>query len=154
MIRFAFSLLLLFYADSVSAQDIVFGRDIITIEKTGGSRDVFSVEMALTGPQQEQGLMYRTALEEGSGMLFVFDRTQRLSFWMKNTLIPLDLLFIGPDGTIRHIHRNAVPLDESGIPSRHPARAVLELAGGQCARRGIKEGDKVLHPVFGNMLAP
>src|SRR5690606_30378971 len=103
--------------------------------------------------QQDQGLMHRTSMPENQGMLFVFKSVHRRAFWMKNTLIPLDMLFIAKDGTITQIHRNAQPLDETVIPSTHVVRAVLELNGGQSEKDGIQEGDRIVHPVFRNTLA-
>jgi uncharacterized membrane protein (UPF0127 family) len=83
-------------------------------------------------------------------MLFDFYQEQPVSFWMKNTLIPLDMIFIAADGTIRHIHSNAVPLSTDPIPSQFPVRGVLEINGGSAKLLGIKPGDKVRHPIFGN----
>jgi len=84
-------------------------------------------------------------------MLFDFYQDAPVSFWMKNTLIPLDMVFIGGDGTIRHIHANAVPLTTDPVPSEFPVRAVLEINGGSAKLLGIKPGDKVKHPIFGNV---
>src|SRR5438270_11984184 len=100
----------------------------------------FSVEMATNWPQQERGLMFRKALAPNAGMLFVFEHEQETSFWMKNTLIPLDMLFIKGNGTIARIQANAKPLSEQSIPSYEPVTAVLELAGGRAAQLGIKAG--------------
>ena len=83
-------------------------------------------------------------------MLFDFYQEMPVSFWMKNTLIPLDMVFIAGDGTVKHIHANAVPLSTDAIPSEFPVRAVLEINGGSAALLGIKPGDKVKHPIFGN----
>jgi hypothetical protein len=94
--------------------------------------------------------MYRKQLGPYQGMLFDFFQEMPVSFWMKNTLIPLDILFIAGDGTIKNIHANAVPLSTDPIPSNFPARAVLEINGGSAALLGIKPGDKVKHPIFGN----
>ncbi|WIM13789.1 MAG: DUF192 domain-containing protein [Enhydrobacter sp.] len=115
------------------------------------SREIkFDVEMALTEPQREHGLMFRKQMGPYEGMLFDFYHEQKVSFWMKNTLIPLDMLFIAGDGTIRHIYANAKPLSTDTIPSEYPVRAVLEINGGTAALLGIKPGDKVRHPIFGN----
>lgn len=105
----------------------------------------FTVELALTPDEQARGLMFRTELPQRHGMLFDFGAESPLSFWMRNTLIPLDMLFIGGDGVIRRIHANATPLSETPIPSGGPARAVLEIAGGSAARLGIAVGDRVRH---------
>jgi uncharacterized membrane protein (UPF0127 family) len=111
----------------------------------------FSVEMAVNWPQQEQGLMFRKTLAPNEGMLFDFGKEQDTSFWMKNTLIPLDMLFIKANGTIARVAANAKPLSEVSIPSYEPVRAVLEIAGGRAAQLGIKAGDKVRATVFGNL---
>jgi uncharacterized membrane protein (UPF0127 family) len=111
----------------------------------------FSVEMAVNWPQQEQGLMFRKTLAPNEGMLFDFGKEQETSFWMKNTLIPLDMLFIKANGTIARVAANAKPLSEVSIPSYEPVRAVLEIAGGRAAQLGIKAGDKVRATVFGNL---
>ena len=111
----------------------------------------FAVEMAVTWPQQEQGLMFRKMLAPNEGMLFDFEKEQETSFWMKNTLIPLDMLFIKANGTIARVAANAKPLSEESIPSYEPVRAVLEIAGGRAAQLGIKAGDKVRSTAFGNL---
>lgn len=94
--------------------------------------------------------MYREHLDPNAGMLFVFDDTAPRTFWMKNTLIPLDMLFIAADGHIVDIHERAIPLSEDIIPSQVPARAVLELNGGTVTRLGIRVGDLVRCKSFGN----
>jgi uncharacterized membrane protein (UPF0127 family) len=98
----------------------------------------------------ERGLMFRKSLGPNEGMLFVFEQAGFYPFWMKNTLIPLDMVFIAGDGTIKHVHANAVPLSTDAIPSQFPVRAVLEINGGSARLLGIKPGDKVKHPIFGN----
>ena len=110
----------------------------------------FTVEMATTWPQQEQGLMFRKSLAPNSGMLFDFGQEHETAFWMKNTLIPLDMLFIKANGTIARIAANAKPLSEESIPSYEPVRAVLEIAGGRAAQLGIRPGDKIHAAIFGN----
>ena len=111
----------------------------------------FTVEMATTWPQQEQGLMFRKSVAPNAGMLFDFGKEQETSFWMKNTLIPLDMLFIKANGTVARIAVNAMPLSEESIPSYEPVRAVLEIAGGRAAQLGLKPGEKVHAAVFGNL---
>jgi uncharacterized protein len=117
---------------------------------TGGRDIKFDVELALNDAERSRGLMYREKLGPYDGMLFDFHQEAPVSFWMKNTLIPLDMLFIAGDGTIRHIHANAVPLSTDAIPSQFPVRAVLEINGGSARLLGIKPGDKVKHAIFGN----
>jgi uncharacterized membrane protein (UPF0127 family) len=109
---------------------------------------VFTVEMAKTDEERQKGLMFRKELPEGRGMLFDFKPDQPVSMWMRNTYIPLDMLFINGDGTIRRIAENTEPLSEKTIPSGGPVRAVLELIGGTAKKLGIKAGDKVAHPLF------
>lgn len=130
-----------------------FAQDRIVILKQNGDRLNFNVELAVTSHQQAYGLMNRTEMPEDSGMLFVFNSAALRSFWMKDTLIPLDMLFLHPDGEIHHIHSNAKPHDLNGITSELPAKAVLELRGGIAGRMGIEEGDRVLHRLFRNLSA-
>jgi hypothetical protein len=130
-----------------SAQAVPAVREPLSILTRGGAL-AFTVELALTPEQHARGLMFRTELPERHGMLFDFGSEQHLSFWMRNTLIPLDMLFIGRDGVIRHLHENATPLSEEPIPSRQPARAVLEIIGGSARRLGVAVGDRVVHRIF------
>ena len=116
-------------------------------------RHRFSVEIADTPKEQRKGLMHRNHLEQDRGMLFVFDNRKMRAFWMKNTHIPLDMLFIGKSGRIRHIHHNAKPNNRRRISSQVPVRAVLEINGGLARKYGIDKGDTVHHSVFGNALA-
>jgi uncharacterized membrane protein (UPF0127 family) len=109
----------------------------------GGSAYKFAVELAVTPDQREQGLMFRQSMAANAGMLFIYPQPQPVEFWMKNTLIPLDMLFIRQDGTIARIAAEAVPGDETPIPSGEPVRAVLEINGGVAATLGIKAGDRV-----------
>ena len=128
-----------------------FETDEISVMKADGEKLFYDVELALTPTQQARGLMFRTEMEDNEGMLFVFHDVAMRSFWMKNTLIPLDMLFIHEDGTIHHIHHNAKPQDLTKITSKYPSKAVLELNGGAADKIGIKEGDKVLHDYFKNV---
>ena len=102
----------------------------------------FTVEVARTAEQQAHGMMFRTSLAPDRGMIFPYDRPQNVAFWMKNTLIPLDMIFIRADGTIARIS-TAVPRSEVAVPSGEPVAAVLEIAGGRAAELGIRPGDKV-----------
>ena len=115
---------------------------------SGGSRHRFTVELALTPEQMSQGLMFRRSMPADAGMLFDYRSVQPVSFWMRNTFIPLDLIFILPDGKIAGIHERAVPLDERPISSPVPVRAVLEVNGGTATRLGLRTGDRVVHPIF------
>jgi uncharacterized protein len=101
------------------------------------------LEIANTSASRERGLMYRTSLPEDGGMLFVFPEQSEQSFWMKNTLIPLDMLFIDRDGRIVGIHPDAVPLSVAPISVGKPSTYVLEVNGGWAARHGVRPGDTV-----------
>jgi uncharacterized protein len=109
---------------------------------------VFAVEMATTPEEQAKGLMFRRSLPEGQGMLFDFHQEQPASFWMKNTYIPLDMIFIRADGRILRIAENTVPLSEALVTSGGPVRAVLEVNAGTARKLGIAAGDRVAHPIF------
>ncbi len=110
----------------------------------------FVVEVVDTNETRARGLMFREELAPRAGMLFDFKREQPVSFWMKNTLIPLDMFFIKADGRIANIAKDAVPHSERGISSSEPVLGVLETNAGVADRLGIKPGDIVRHPVFGN----
>jgi hypothetical protein len=108
----------------------------------------FQVEMAITPEEKERGLMFRRELPEGHGMLFDFFVDQDVAFWMKNTYIPLDMIFIRADGRILRIAENAQPLSERNIPSGGAVRAVLEVIGGTARKMGIAPGDHVSGSIF------
>ena len=127
-----------------------FERELLSIESAGGERHRFEVEIALTGPQHAQGLMYRRSLAVDAGMLFLYRGAGTLSIWMKNTPIPLDMIFIAPDGRIVDIAERTVPYSLETISSRFAASAVLEVIGGTVARLGIQPGDRVRHRAFGS----
>jgi uncharacterized membrane protein (UPF0127 family) len=138
-------------ASSATAQDgdIKYDRSPLTI--VTATREIkFDVELALTEAQREHGLMFRKSLGAYEGMLFDFYKEMPVTFWMKNTLIPLDMVFIAADGTVRHVHTNAVPLSTDTIASEFPVRAVLEINGGTARLLGIKPGDKAKHAIFDN----
>ena len=120
----------------------------ISVE-SGGHSHPFTVWIAATEPRRNQGLMFVPKLPATRGMLFLFDGPQVASFWMKNTLIPLDLLFIAPDGRIIHVVENAVPHSEATIDSMGVVLGVLEVAGGTSRRLGFKPGDRVRYSAFG-----
>ena len=109
---------------------------------------VFAVELALTPEEQARGLMFRRELPEGQGMLFDFGDDGLREFWMKNTYIPLDMIFIRGDGRIAKIAEHTVPLSEAHVSSDRPVRAVLEVIAGTTRKMGIAPGDLVSHPIF------
>ncbi len=116
------------------------------VSKTG--IHVFSVEIADTEAAREKGLMFRKKLPEGQGMLFDFHREQDVTFWMQNTYIPLDIIFIRANGEILRIAENTEPLSTKLIPSDGPVLAVLEVIGGTASKFGIAPGDRIAHPIF------
>jgi len=119
----------------------------LSIETSSGVQR-FHVEIADNDAEREQGLMYRRSMAADHGMLFDFNPPQQVSFWMHNTFLPLDLIFIGADGRILNIAANATPFSNDNIPSAGPARGVLELNAGRAAALGILPGDRVRHRIF------
>jgi len=134
---------------SALAQLQQFPTAPLTIESATGRHD-FSVEVATTPGQMEQGLMFRRSLAPEAGMIFDFKTPSMATMWMKNTLIPLDMLFVDAQGRIVNIHERAVPQSLDTISAAAPVRGVVELNGGTAARLGIRPGDRVLFPIFGN----
>lgn len=110
---------------------------------SNGREHRFTVEVASTAEQQAMGLMYRTKLAPDRGMIFPFDPPRDASFWMRNTLIPLDMIFVRADGSIANIAANTVPYSEEPVRSEGPVAAVLEIPGGRSAELGIQPGDNV-----------
>lgn len=108
----------------------------------------FSVEVVDNDADRAKGLMFRKSLPEGTGMLFDFQREQEVSFWMQNTYVPLDMIFIRGDGRIWRIAENTTPLSTDLVPSRGPVRGVLEVIAGTARKLGIAPGDRVAHPIF------
>jgi len=108
----------------------------------------FAVELAVNDEQRAKGLMFRKELPEGQGMLFDFQTEQPVSFWMKNTYVSLDMIFIQADGRILSIAENTQPLSERPVPSGGPVRFVLEVVAGTTRKLGIRPGDRVAHPIF------
>ncbi len=122
----------------------VSGLPVVPLKVTSGSKvHQFRVELARTPQEQAKGLMFRTEMGPDEGMIFPFDPPRGASFWMRNTVIPLDLIFVAPDGRISNIAANAIPYDETPLTSNGEAKAVLELNGGRAAELGIKPGDRV-----------
>lgn len=122
--------------------------------RTADDTVTFQIEIADTPTLREKGLMFREHLPENSGMLFVYDDPHPVSFWMRNTLIPLDMIFMDQSGVIRHIHSNARPLDETPIPGAVPddpdpnRQFVLEIAGGETSRLGLQVGQAMTSPAI------
>ena len=139
---------------SARAEDIVTAQPELPKEKLaivtrGGQRREFDVEMALTPHQQEIGLMFRKTVPEDGGMLFDWGSSRESMMWMRNTVAPLDMLFINQDGTIQHIAENTTPQSLATISSGGAVRATLEVQAGTARRLGIHVGDKVEQRIFG-----
>ncbi len=126
----------------------VFPHDTMIIQRADGKQLPFNIEIASTPAQTQYGLMFRRSMPEDAGMLFLFAPEQAVSFWMKNTYIPLDMLFVHGDGTIGKIVTHAQPFDLATINSDEPIRGVVEINGGMADRLGLKSGDKVLFKGF------
>lgn len=138
---------------SAHAEDIVTAQPDLPKEKLviitrGGQRRDFNVEMAITPEQQETGLMFRKTVPDDGGMLFDWGSPRESMMWMRNTIAPLDMLFINQDGTIRHIAENTTPQSLATIDSGGAVRATLELQAGTARRLGIHVGDKVEQRIF------
>ncbi len=121
----------------------------VSIDTSSGPKD-FLVEVASDPESQRRGLMFRRELAPNAGMLFDFHKATSLSFWMKNTILPLDILFIRPDGTIATIASDTIPLSTTPISSPEPVRAVLEINAGRVRELGIHTGDRVRATIFDN----
>ncbi len=134
------------------------GADVVALSKlepltiaTAGDASMFTVEIADTDELRERGLMFRQRMPEDRGMLFDFGQPRQVGMWMKNTYIPLDMLFVRSDGTIAYVAENTVPKSLDVVGVSEPVLAVLELAGGSAKRLGIRAGDTVYHRIFKNV---
>ena len=125
-------------------------KEKLVIVTRGGKPHLFDVEMALTPEQQRVGLMFRPSVPPDGGMLFDWGAPRESQMWMRNTIVPLDMLFINTDGTIHAIAENTVPQSLAVIDSRGPVRATLELAAGTAERLNLRVGDMVEQRIFGN----
>ena len=129
---------------SAAAVHPVSGLPVVPLRIVhAGKTHTFRVELARTAEEQAKGLMFRTAMGPDEGMIFPMAPPRGASFWMRNTVIPLDLIFVGPDGKILNIAANAIPYDETPLVSAGPVKAVLELNGGRAKELGIAAGDRV-----------
>jgi uncharacterized protein len=127
------------------ASAIAAGTGTLVLKTETGDHN-FNIEVATTRKEQALGLMFRRSLPENAGMLFVYKRPQPVAMWMKNTLIPLDMVFIAPDGRVLRIETNTEPFSTAVIRSEGAVSAVLELNAGQADKIGLKRGDKVVYP--------
>ncbi|MGO4337787.1 DUF192 domain-containing protein [Labrys sp. KB_33_2] len=130
---------------ALRAEDGVF--EPLSVATAGGERD-FQVEVMRTEDEQRRGMMFRRSLDPDKGMLFPFPAERIASFWMENTYVSLDMIFIRGDGTIQRIEKRAEPLSTRTIMSGAPVLAVLEVVAGTADKLGIKPGDKVSYPIF------
>ncbi len=136
-------------AAPVAAQaPVVFEQTELAIITAAGERHVFKADWAKTWPQKYRGLMFRQEMPLDHGMLLDYDPPEPSSIWMRNTFIPLDLIFIRPDGVIESMYLGAKPHDETARPSKGPVRAILEVNAGVVRLLGIKAGDRVEHSIF------
>ena len=122
-------------------------RETLKLVTSQGVRDI-EIEVTETPQEKATGLMFRTQLADDKGMLFYYRTPQEISMWMRNTYIPLDMVFIRADGVVHRIEARTEPLSETIIRSRGDVTACLELAGGAAERLGLKPGDRIEHPLF------
>jgi uncharacterized membrane protein (UPF0127 family) len=146
--RAALALLALALAVLPGGRILVLSPGELVVETVAG-RHRFTIELADTPGARSRGLMFRESMPADHGMLFDFQTEQPVAFWMKNTPLPLDMVFIDGTGTVVQVAADTTPHSEASIPSRRPVRAVLELNAGTAARLGIGPGAKVRHPIFG-----
>lgn len=137
--------LALLCAGPVAAQDCRMDR--VDLRGDFGTAS-FVVDVADSQRERNRGLMGRDKLSFGAGMLFVYDRPQRVAFWMENTLIPLDMIFMDARGVVQKVHANAIPGDRTAIPGGDAIQYVLEINGGLAARMGIVPGTELRHPAI------
>ncbi len=147
ILRIILTMIVLTGADA-QAQPVSFERSTLDVVTADSRRHSFAVELAATPDQLSQGLMFRKSLAADAGMLFNFGTPRQVSMWMKNTLIPLDMLFMDRGGRIIRVEEYAVPgsLEPRGPPES--VLAVLELSAGTARRLGIRSGDRVEHAIF------
>ena len=131
-------------ASSAAAQEAVERLEIVT----GSGAHPLTVEVMRTEPARERGLMFRKSMPHDRGMLFDFKSERPVMMWMKNTYLPLDMIFIGRNGRVVNVAENAEPMSEAIIASDGPVYAVLEINAGEAQEFGVKPGDEVRHPMF------
>lgn len=141
------ALVMLMFWGAVSSVAAACQADVVTL-KNDQIEIQFSVELAQTPEERSRGLMFRDSLPARAGMLFVFDPPRRVAFWMKNTLIPLDMIFVDRTGVVSRVHHGAIPGDETPIPGGDQVFSVLEINAGLAKRYGISKGTVLRHEVF------
>ncbi|MDL2410447.1 DUF192 domain-containing protein [Rhizobium calliandrae] len=142
-----------FAAQATSEKSMAFDSEQLSIQTAKGTTHKFTVELALTEPQLEFGLMYRKNMPADHGMLFDFGQPRPVMMWMKNTVLPLDMLFLDKSGVITHIQENAVPYSEAIISSEGAVLYVIELNAGTVKKLGLAVGDKVTSATISSKLA-
>ncbi|MCA8882783.1 MAG: DUF192 domain-containing protein [Rhodobacteraceae bacterium] len=147
-LRAALILGLCLHALTAQAQGTGACSDRVAFLRGPWGQMAFNVEVADDPRERARGLMFRTEMPRDDGMLFIFEQPQSVSFWMRNTLIPLDMVFLSADGVVQSIHANAQPLDERPIFGGTDILAVLEINGGQAAELGLTPGSELRHPAF------
>lgn len=145
LLFFSAAVPMLLWAPSLHAE---MRLDQLWVITSSGMEKQIDVEIAETPQEKSLGLMFRTELPDGRGMLFPYGAPQDVTMWMRNTYIPLDMVFIRGDGVVYRIERRTEPMSERIISSQGPVTAVLEIAGGAADRMGLKPGDRVRHPLF------
>jgi uncharacterized protein len=143
-----FAILLLLAASVFIPPSFAMRRETLKLHTAAQGEHLINVEITETDEERAQGLMFRTHMPEKSGMLFFYKTPRDITMWMRNTYVPLDMVFIRKDGTVHRIEAGTEPLSETIISSQGATVACLELAGGEAARLGLKPGDKVDHPLF------
>lgn len=128
--------------------EVQFKKSSLIIKKPSGQDHKFEVELAISEEQHDRGLMFRRQVASGTGMLFIFKPPKKVTMWMKDTYVPLDMVFIREDGIITKIIENTVPMDLTPLSSDQPVAGVIEMTGGETARRGINVGDLVINKHF------
>jgi len=143
------SFMVMLYSVPASAEDgqVTFKQSQLSIS-SGSHKFNFNIEVAENFDQRARGLMFRKAMADQNGMLFLFDENQIVTMWMKNTYIPLDIIFINKAGVIVHIAKDAVPESLDIISSQFPVISAFEVNAGLTARLNIKKGDRIIHPFF------
>lgn len=141
------ALVMVMFIGAASSVIAACQADAVTL-KNDQTEIRFTIELAQTPEERSRGLMFRDFMAQRAGMLFVFEHPQRVSFWMKNTLIPLDMIFTDRSGTVTHVHHGAIPGDETPIPGGDQVYATLEINAGLARRYGIAPGTVMQHQVF------
>jgi len=143
------ALVIVLFVGAASSVIAACKPDTVTL-KNSQTEIQFTIELAQTPAERSRGLMFRDHLAQRAGMLFVFEHPQRVAFWMKNTLIPLDMIFTDRTGTVTRVHQGAIPGDETAIPGGDQVFSVLEINAGLAARYAIAPGTVLRHEVFSN----